>query len=103
MIGLNTTKTGRIKIIIRSKSICQMDCWYIGILKCKILIEKSILTVTGRVGILFQLGVLPTPSIMALSPAQAAGAGLVNVLPFPVTLSNELLIPRYAIGCKWNM
>ena len=45
----------------------------------------------GGVGTtLFQLGVLPTPSIMALSPAQAAGAGLVNVLPFPVTLSNGI-------------
>ena len=29
------------------------------------------------------LGILPTPTIFALTPAQAAGAGLVNVLPFP--------------------
>jgi len=38
----------------------------------------------GGVGTtLFQLGILPTTTIMALNAAQAAGAGLVNVLPFP--------------------
>jgi outer membrane receptor protein involved in Fe transport len=38
----------------------------------------------GGVGTtLFQLGILPTTTIMALNGAQAAGAGLVNVLPFP--------------------
>ena len=38
----------------------------------------------GGVGTqLFLAGILPTTTIMALNGAQAAGAGLVNVLPFP--------------------
>ena len=38
----------------------------------------------GGVGTqLYLAGILPTTTIFALNPAQAAGAGLVNVLPFP--------------------
>ncbi len=45
----------------------------------------------GGVGTqLFLAGILPTPSIMALNGAQAAGAGLVNVLPFPWASSHGI-------------
>ena len=49
----------------------------------------------GGVGnTLFALGVLPTNTIMALTAAQAAGAGLVNVLPFHGHLVMALLTCR---------
>ena len=42
----------------------------------------------GGVGnTLFAAGILPAPTILALTAAQATGAGLVNPLPMPITLS----------------
>jgi len=62
----------------------------------------------GGVGTqLFLAGILPGPSIMALNGAQAAGAGLVNVLPIPWASSHGITyMPRMPLvgnpGCEYG-